>query len=398
MVAGNLRSGQLDPSPDMNHSRSTPESEEIIHQDARQYFQSLLTAIDTARVQIDMETYIFEVAGIGRRLAEALSRAAERGVRVRLVTDGAGVTSNFFFLADFMSKAGVAVKVHHPLPWQIRLWPFSLVTVRGWQKLWYLISFINKRNHRKMLIVDHRDIWLGSFNISQKHLPKEDGGHQWRDTAIELRGTDTYAARTAFDANWNKWRRRRKKRLARKLPNGPFCFNFTRALRTEHRQRVISRIRAASRRVWITNAYFVPDAELLDALKQASQRGVDVRILLPGYSDVFFIPWISRFFYQQLLDEGIKIFEYRHGFLHAKTLLIDNWGLIGSSNFNRRSLLHDLEVDYILGVPDNVQRLELDFVRDTEDAFVLSQQAMRSYKRWQRYLGGILLVLIGYWV
>ncbi len=372
--------------------------EEIILCDAQAYFDSILHAISLARIRIDMETYIFEVAGIGRRVAEALSKAAERGVRVRLVTDGAGVSSHFYFLADFMSKAGVQVKVHHPLPWQLRLWPFSLVHKGGWRKFWYLLSYINKRNHRKMLIIDGRHLWLGSINISQKHLPRELGGETWRDTAVELHGIDTYAAQQAFNANWNKWRRKRRKHLARKLPASPFSFNFTRALRTQHREELVQSIRQAGKRVWITNAYFVPDADLLEALIHASEQGADVRILLPQRSDVFFIPWISWFFYQQLIDAGVQILEYRQGFLHAKTLLIDDVGILGSSNLNRRSLLHDLEVDYRVSEPNNIALLESHFLQGCQHAIELSRDEARSYKRWQRYLGGLLLILFGYWV
>src|SRR5690606_9536069 len=116
-----------------------------------------------------------------------------------------------------------------------------------------------------------------------------------------------------------------------------------------------------------TNAYFVPDKKLLNALIYASYRKVDVRILLPETSDIFFIPWASSYFYGQLLKAGVRIFEYQNRMLHAKTIINDDWASIGSSNLNSRSLHHDLELDYSLQLGSSKASLMKDFLNDLKN-------------------------------
>lgn len=371
---------------------------EVIYQQAEPYFHSALKAIDQAQVEIDMEAYIFDSDQTGKQFVQALKQAARRGVIVRLLVDGVGIDAGFSRLAEDLISAGVLVRIHRPLPWHFEHWPLALTSNKGIQKFWYLLSYMNKRNHRKLLVIDQQTVWLGSINISQKHLSSEHGGDNWRDTAIELRNIDTLPVQQAFNANWNRWRRKNKRQIARDIIRSPFLFNFTRALRVQHRKNLLLNIRLAQQRIWISNAYFVPDAKLLRALIVASHNGTDVRILLPRKSDVVFIPWASTYFYEQLLNAGVKIYEYQTGILHTKTLLIDSWASIGSSNFNRRSLLHDLEVDYIIQQADSIRRLEDDFLADLELSEEIHEHELQTNKRWQRVLGWLILVLFGYWV
>jgi cardiolipin synthase len=368
---------------------------EIIFTHAPDYFYRILNAIEHAKTSIEMETYIFDDDDIGHKVADALVAAAKRGVSVKLLIDGVGACSNFYLIAEKLASNGVDVKIYRPLPWRFDLWPFSLFPRKGVLKFWYLLSFINQRNHRKLLMIDRRVVWLGSFNISQSHLPKTLGGNNWRDTAIELQGINTQNIEVAFSASWSKWS---KKATENQLLPSAFLFNFTRALRRSQRSSLLAKITSASERVWITNAYFIPDAKLLDALIIASNKGVDVRILLPSNSDVFFIPWASSYFYSQLLQAKIRIYEYHEGLLHAKSMLIDDWACIGSSNLNTRSLMHDLELDYSLQLEESKQQLAHDFMEDIHDSNELNQKNLNQYRFWQRYFGGVLLLLISYWV
>jgi len=371
---------------------------ECIYRQASPYFDNVLHAISNAQSQIDMETYIFEVDAIGEKISHALIQAAQRGVVVRLLVDGMGVNIDFVHIAKQLRTAGAQVRIHRPLPWHFQQWSFSLSSIKGIQKFWYLLSYINQRNHRKILIIDQESIWLGSINISQKHLLRAHGGENWRDTAIELHQVSTQAAQSVFDLSWNKWKRKAKKRLAQTILPSPFLFNFTRLLRQTQRRQLLSRISLAENHIWITNAYFVPDSKLLQALVSASKKGIDVRIVLPYQSDVFFMPWAASFFYEQLLNAGARIYEYQTGILHAKTLIIDDWASIGSSNFNRRSLLHDLEVDYTLQLKESINQLEHDFLDDIKHSEELCQYELSIKKPWQRYLGGLILILFSYWL
>tara|TARA_R110001592_G_scaffold7126_1_gene40149 strand:- start:15630 stop:16760 length:1131 start_codon:yes stop_codon:yes gene_type:complete len=369
--------------------------QEVIYTDANRYFDSIIHAIHQAEKSIDLEVYLFDSDELSHRVVDALINAAQRKLKVRLLTDGVGVCVDFFQIADKLINAGVEVKIYHPLPWHLEQWRLSLTENKGLEKLLHLFTSINKRDHRKLLIIDQRNAWLGSFNISQKHLPKESNGENWRDTAIEIRDLDLESLQIAFDSCWNKWS---KKQTVLLLPKTPFMFNFTRALRIKQRKRLLKRIHDASEKIWITNAYFVPDKKLLEALRFASYRGVDVRILLPRTSDIFFIPWASAYFYSRLLNSGTRIFEFQHRMLHAKTIIIDDWASIGSSNLNRRSLHHDLELDYSLQLAESREKLSACFETDLLESEELDLKIFKPTRIWQRILGGFLVFLLARWV
>lgn len=371
---------------------------ECIYTQASAYFDSVLQAIGQAKRHIDMEVYIFKVDLIGKRIATALIAAAQRGVYVRILVDGMGIDLDFLSVAQKLKEAGVVIRIHRPLPWHFKFWALSLSSTNRFQKFWYLLSYINQRNHRKLLIVDHHSIWLGSINISQKHLLPNQGGEHWRDTAISIHNMNTQPLNSALNLSWGSKKHKAKKKLARQLSNTPFSLNFTRQLRFIKRNNLISRIATAHDNIWITNAYFLPDSKFLGALIAASKRGVDVRILLPRKSDIFFMPWIASCFYGELLDAKVRIYEYQTGILHAKTLVIDNWGSIGSSNLNQRSLRHDLEIDYALQLSSSTEQLTHDFLSDLNHSKELNNTGLYTKKPWQRYLGGLILILFSYWL
>ena len=369
--------------------------EEQIYTDATDYFEGLIDAINQAKHSVDLEVYIFDNDTLSSRVAQALETAARRGVKVRLLTDGVGACSDFSFIADKLIEAGVQVRIYHPLPWHLEQWRLSLTESKGLEKFITLLGLINKRDHRKLLIIDQRIVWLGSFNISQKHLPHQQQGENWRDTAIEINGMDLEAVQIAFDTCWYK---RKKRQAVLHLPRTPFMFNFTRSLRTRQRKRLLKRIEQASDKIWITNAYFVPDKRLLKALIFASYRKVDVRILLPGNSDIFFIPWASSYFYGKLLKAGARIYEYQDRMLHAKTIIIDDWASIGSSNLNSRSLHHDLELDYSLQLTSSKETLSKNFQEDLRHAKELDAISFEQKRLWQRVMGGLLVLFFSRWV
>ena len=163
--------------------------EEHIYPQADAYFNSILAAIDQSQSKIDMEVYIFESNNIGAKVASALLNAAKRGVTVRLMVDGMGIDDQFPALAQKLINGGVQLRVFRPLPWRVREWRFSRFGLPWLSKLWYLTFSINRRNHRKMLLIDNHLIWLGSINISQNHFPQALGGKGWRDTAIKVIST-----------------------------------------------------------------------------------------------------------------------------------------------------------------------------------------------------------------
>jgi cardiolipin synthase len=151
------------------------------------------------------------------------------------------------------------------------------------------------------------------------------------------------------------------------------------------------RLVGAQKRIWITNAYFVPDGSLLRVLSVVAREAVDVKVLVPAFSDVVFMPWVASAFHLGLLKAGVRVFEYTGSVLHAKTMLIDDWGLIGSSNLNHRSLLHDLEVDIVIPNEDVRQAMEEQFVKDLESAKEITLENWDNRPFIERLIGRILL-------
>ena len=371
---------------------------ETLYLNGDDYFEAIIEAIEQARLQIDLEVYIYESGQIGQRIHHALIDAAKRAVDVRIIVDGAGINYDFTEIARSLRTSGVQVRIFRPLPWRLEQWKYSLTSVKGFVKFWRLLADINHRNHRKMLIIDQQSVWLGSMNISQSHLRQDAGGSGWRDTAVHVESDDLRAPIEAFELVWNRSRRQHRREIAISQLRSPFRFNYHAALRHFHLKQLLRRIDNANQCIWITNAYFAPDARLIKALEAAARRGVDVKLLLPQDSDVFFMPWVSAFFYQRLLDSAVRVFEYLPSMLHAKTLVIDGWASVGSSNLNRRSLTHDLEVDYHLQFTENIEKLKRSFENDLEQSRELTNQAVPEIKRWKRWLGGLFLLMFGYWL
>jgi cardiolipin synthase len=292
--------------------------EEQIYFKQEEYFGSLLMAIQSARYSIEVETYIFEMDPVGRSVIEALIQAASRGVRVRVLVDGMGT----WFTQDNLKKefkdSRVQFRIYHP---------FSFFGI-GY-------THVNKRLHRKLWIFDHETAFTGSFNIT---------GEPTRDTGVRLKGGPIGLLSDAFERVWSK----KSENLPRRTRMGWVRLNENKKMRRSNHQDLIRRIREAKSRIWITSAYFVPPFFVLRALCRSGLQGRDVRLLLPARPDHIFMKWMAEAFYRTLLLSGVRVFEFEESFLHSKTILIDDWAMVGSTNLNHRSLVHDLEVDVVL--------------------------------------------------
>ena len=378
--------------------KQTQEVVEHVFNDAEPYFKDLHECIEGARFQIDMEVYIYESKRLGSYIANALKKAAKRGVTVRLLTDGYGINQDFQSVARDLIKHGVEVRIYRPLPWNLEHWRYSVTNTRGLRKWFYLFLSINKRNHRKTIIIDHQHLFMGSINISNNHLHTSHGGKNWRDTALHIQGTSLKAVEQAFDVSWHYSKHKVQRIIAKKALESNFLLNYTRVLRNYHDELLLSKIHSAERHILITNAYFVPENKLLRGLIAAAERGVRVCIILPERSDVFFMPWVSAYFYRALLSAGAKIYEYTPAMLHAKTIVIDDWCTVGSSNLNHRSFRHDLEVDYIVQTDQAKTQLLNDFETDLKHSNEQCLQDLGRKKRWRLWIGALILLLLGRWL
>lgn len=375
------------------------EIKEIVFVKGDLYFQALFADIAQAKQTIDLEIYMFANDTLGQKIAQLLVAAAQRGVAIRILVDGAGTVGWNAELYNLLHSVGIKTRVFNPFPWRIWQWRHSISRVPFMFKLFYYIASINKRNHRKVWVIDKKIVYLGSANISSCHLSSEQEGGNWRDTVVKLMHVDTTELTEAFNSAWDHTPLQKRLQLLFQPVNK---HPIIRLNNTRHRRRLLyknllKRLSLCRRRVWITNAYFIPDNFLLRKLKELAKANVDVRILLPKKSDVPMMPWASATFYESLLKEGVRIFVYIPSMLHAKSLILDDWFLVGSSNLNHRSLLHDLEVDVSIFSPEAKKLLEEQFIVDQN----LAEEIKLPYKHkqpWYERILGRLLLYLKYWM
>ncbi|MCC7440919.1 MAG: hypothetical protein IT285_04765 [Bdellovibrionales bacterium] len=372
------------------------------------YFRDLIAAIDRARVSVRMESYIYQSGTLASRVSASLAAAARRGLKVKLMVDGMG--SPFWGGDDaaMLESAGVECRVFWPPPWHFWQWPFARARaekpVVGWL-VWLgrSLAHVNRRNHRKLCLIDGYEAWIGSMNVTDEHLSRASGGSEWRDTGVRVEGPGVSALSEIFDRSWASFGfgsairsaalRIRGRRARDAWMNCPVRSNETLRKRIHFARDLRRRIASARTRLWITNAYFIPDLHLLRALRLAASAGADVRILLPGPSDVALVSWASSQFYASLLRCGVRIYEYLPGVLHAKSILADGWALVGSSNLNQRSLRHDLELDVVLNQAPSVLALERSFEADLSRAREIRLEGWARQGRLRRALGWLALLV-----
>jgi cardiolipin synthase len=372
---------------------------EQIFLNGENFFYALVQELALAQETIDLETYIFQNDKLGQQIAHTLIAAAKRGVKVRVMVDGAGTPWWGNTLTKEMVNAGIQARVFHAFPWRLWQWHHNSIK-RSWiYQAFYLLSRINKRNHRKVCIIDNRIVFISSANISLCHLSTQQGGQNWRDTGVRLENADFKDLREAFDIAWNHQPLQEKiQTIFEKINKKALIrLNHTRHLRRSLYKSLLLRISKCRNRVWITNAYFVPDNRLLHRLTELAEEGVDVRIMLPHKSDIIFMPWATAAFYDKLLKAGVRIFEYNPSMLHAKSLILDDWFLIGSSNLNHRSLFHDLEVDVVIQTPEAKKSLEQQFLLDLEQSTEIKWVNWLKGGFFKKIIGRLLLYL-KYWI
>ena len=316
------------------------------------YFPALENAIDAAREEIYLETYIFDGDSAGRRIAQALARAAGRGVATHLLLDGFGSKALPESLSNLMTAAGVNLMIYRP-----DIAPFNLRRSRL------------RRLHRKLAIVDARLALVGGINIiDDMHTPGQTPPRV--DFAVQVRGPivdEVHAAVTRLwvIVSWTQLRRRWRAWRLRCAPNPPcgtqraaFAIRDNLGHRRDIEDAYLDAIAAAREEIIIAMAYFLPGVRFRHALAQAVARGVRVTLLLQGRVEYFFLHHASRALYGSLLDAGIQIQEYHKSFLHAKVAVIDSyWATVGSSNIDPFSLLLAREANVV--VEDQAFALEL---------------------------------------
>lgn len=317
-------------------------------QDGDETFPAMFAAIKSARQHVNLEYYIFEdVESGGEHLGDLLIAKRQEGVAVNILYDSYGSDQTKQDLFIRLKQAGINLLEFNPIN--------PLETRTGYAP--------NNRDHRKILVVDGAKAIIGGINLSttyQSSAFSKSGGSQnqadvhWRDTDIEIDGPVVSQLQALFVAHWSQ---QKGPALATDgffpaiQPKGTEVVRIIGSTPDKSAPQyyitLLSSIRNAEKNVWVSAAYFVPADQEEDDLIAAARRGVDVRLLLPGTSDSAMAAAVGHSHYGALLDAGVKIYETRNNLvLHSKTVVIDGvWTIIGSSNFDRRSVLFNDEVD-----------------------------------------------------
>lgn len=347
--------------------------------DGPQTHEAMFKAIESATHSIALETYILEGGSVGDRLAALLERKRSQGVQVRVLYDAVGSFSTSAEYFDRLKAQSIAVCAFNP------------VTPTEQNKKLTL----NNRDHRKILVVDRRIAFTGGINISGVYAsgsfgssrrapaddPKKEG---WRDTHVQLEGPVVDSMLRLFDEAWSQQKCVGETSATRRSPApGKVGSEVMRVIaqdpqseRNEIYVEVLSAIGHAEDHVWLTFGYFVPDPQTVEVLKAAAARGVDVRILVPGQSDIWLTLYAGRSHYADLLAAGVRIFERQQAVLHAKTAVVDGvWSTVGSANLDWRSFVHNFEVNVVILGPEMARQLRALFERDLQASKEITAEA-----------------------
>ncbi|MDO5533176.1 MAG: phospholipase D-like domain-containing protein [Propionibacteriaceae bacterium] len=320
------------------------ETEITVYTKGRDLFDAMIAAIDAAEHTVLLETYIWKADRTGKQFKRAVTAAAARGVDVFLVYDSFAnlVVPQSFFRFD------PRIQVLRHRPWTgLRGFPVRAPGL----------------NHRKVLVVDSRVGFLGGYNLGSEYATR------WRDTHMRMVGPAVADLENAFVDYWNQTRSPKHKTLPQ--PDArPWESPITLARNVPSvgvypiRYMYLEAIDRARERIWLTHAYLIPDDDLVFALVEAVDRGVDVRIIVPAESNHVVADWLSRVSYQVLLSRGVRVFLYQNAMVHAKTATIDGvWSTIGTANIDRLSLVGNYEL--------NAEVLDADIAAMMEEIFTM---------------------------
>jgi len=364
----------------INDSPLTLGNKATLLQDGPATYAAMFAAIGQAQDHINLESYIIEDDAVGQEFSELLLAQQRRGVQVNLIYDSVGGINTPKAFFDRLTEAGVAVLEFNPIN--------PLAAKGEW--------LINNRDHRKILIVDGRTAFIGGINISSvyssasilRRTSKKTGvqSNAWRDTDLQIEGPVVADFQKLFLQTWSK---QQGKPLTEKNyfpPLSPLGKDIVRSIGSTPDDpysliylTLMSAIGNAEKQVHLTNAYFVPDPQLIKALTDAAGRGVDVKLILPGYSDSGLVFHAGRAHYASLLAGGVHIYERQGALLHSKTAVIDGvWSTVGSTNLDWRSFMDNDEVNAVILGRDFASQMAAMFEKDLAASQAINPQTWQD--------------------
>lgn len=345
MICFNLNSGG---------SIYTQDNSVEIFTNGKAKFASLFQSIRNAKKHIHLMYYIFNNDKLGKRLVDLLVEKAKAGVQVRLMYDHIGSLGLERILQPLVN-AGGQVAAFFP------------------SKIPYLNLRLNYRNHRKLAIIDGQVGFIGGINVGDEYLGLVEKFGYWRDTHLKITGSAVYDMQTRFILDWNLSSEHKlslKHEFFPPVTNGgdigiQIISSGPHSETEQIKNTFIKMIYSAKESIFIQTPYFVPDEPLLSALKTAALSGVDVRIMIPARPDHKFIKWVAYSYMGEVLNAGVKVYQYENGFLHAKTIVVDGKiASVGTTNFDVRSFRLDFETNALIYDPGIATELQEIFMDD----------------------------------
>jgi cardiolipin synthase A/B len=360
----------------------------ILLENGADTYRAMFNAIEGAEDNINLETFEFMDDPIGQEFADALIAKQRAGVQVNVIYDSYGSWNTPAAFFQRMRESGIRVLQFDPLSPVARRFHWATV----------------HRDHRKLMIVDGRTAILGGINLSDVYSsspssesakregkqPQADLG-SWRDTDIEIKGPAVAECQKLFIEHWMSQRgrplspRRYFAALSGQGNDIVRIIGFAPGELSLIYVTLISAINNAETNVYITDAYFAPDARMLDAMESAARRGVDVKLLVPGASTSSLVQAAGRSHYLNLLNAGVKVYEWRGNMLHAKTATVDHvWSTVGSSNLDWWSIVRDDELNATILSGGFGQEMDRMFARDLQNAREIDPEQWKSRSIFER--------------
>lgn len=370
-----------------NHSgaKYTTNNNINIYINGEDKFRQLIEDIKNAKEYIHVEYYIFRNDILGKVIIEELTKKAERGLEIRLLVDSMGSYKLTKKCLKKYIKAGGKFSIFFPgvLP--------------------HINTRINYRNHRKIVVIDGKYGYVGGFNVGKEYINKDKKVGYWRDTHVRIEGEAVNDLNERFLLDWcyaseeviDSYDKYILKDIGQVgdigiqiVTSGP-----------DHNEEYIKNsyikiINNAKENVYLETPYLVPDIPMLEALRLSALSGVDVRIIIPGNPDHFFMQWAASSYIGELLEAGIKIYLYQNGFIHAKTIVADSTVVsIGTANMDIRSFKLNFEVNALIYDDRVAAQMEEQFVKDIKESEEITREVYEARSVWLRMKESLIRLL-----
>lgn len=338
--------------------------------DGRKLYDALLSDIDNAKESIDVQYFIIKNDATGMRFLKKLAKKAEEGVKVRLLIDAMGSRKVSQKIAASLRESGCEVAYFFR------------------PKLKILLMRLNYRNHRKIVVIDDRIGYIGGFNIANEYVDRKPKFGHWRDTHARIMGGAVIDLKARFMLDYRSASKKEEDFSSifdetKSLDSGDTCIQIVSSGPDSPREQIkaayLRMITSATDCIYLQSPYYVPDKSIQEALKMAAYAGVDVRIMIPDQPDHIFVYWATMSYVGDLLESGVKAYVYDGGFLHSKTIMVDDEVTsIGSANFDKRSFSLNFESNAIIYDGDLARRIRSEFENDMKLSHELTLEMYRN--------------------